>query len=115
MNDDKNSAETTTVTTFTAISDLPFGRNSTSNVRGTVIEIAATREVTSRWDGRVLRVAKAVLRDDTGKIPFSLWNAQIEQVQVGDIVELTDAYVRDFRGVKQLHVKRSGTVTVVRR
>jgi len=101
---------------FTAILNLPSGRKkSTLNVKGTVIEIASTREVASRWDGRLYRVAKAVIRDDTDTIPFSLWNTQIELVQVGDTVELTDVYVSVFRGVKQLNIKRSGTITVVGR
>ncbi len=98
---------------FTSISNLPSGRKLNLNVKGTVIEIASTREVMSRWDGRLFRVARAVIRDETGKIPFSLWNMQIEQVHVGDTVEMTDVYVAEFRGVKQLRIKRSGTVTVV--
>jgi len=47
--------------------------------------------------------AIAQISDDTGKIWLALWRDQVDQVQVGDTILLTDAFTRRDRGRFALH------------
>lgn len=78
-----------------------------------VLEISEPREVVSKFDGRVYRVADAVIGDDTGTIKLSLWNEQIGRIKVNDMIKIENGYVRTFRGEKQLNVGRFGKLIVL--
>ncbi len=77
-----------------------------------VIEKSDTREVRSRYRDETYRVADAVISDETGTIKLTLWNKQIDQVNVDDTVKIENGYIRSFRGEIQLNVGRYGTLTV---
>lgn len=47
--------------------------------------------------------ASAVLQDDTGSIVLSLWRDQVEQVNVGDMISLQDAFVYVYKGNPELN------------
>jgi len=57
-------------------------------------------------------VATAIISDDTGKIKLTLWNDQIDQVNVNDNVKIENGYITTFRGEMQLNVGRYGKLTV---
>jgi len=95
------------------ISDLKVGMKQVT-VSGKVVEKSATREVLSRWTTNVHRVANAIIADDSGKIKFVLWNTQIDEVSVNDVVKIENGYVSSFRGEAQLNVGRNGRLTVVK-
>ena len=59
------------------------------------------------------RVVTAVLKDDSGEIKLSLWNETIDQVKVGDSVQIENGYVTEFREEPQLNVGRYGKLTVL--
>jgi replication factor A1 len=82
------------------------------NIVAKVIEKSETREVRSRYRDETYRVADAIISDDTGKIKLTLWNKQIDQVNVDDTVKIENGYIRSFRGEIQLNVGRYGTLTV---
>jgi replication factor A1 len=77
-----------------------------------VIEKSETREVRSRYRDETYRVADAIISDETGKIKLTLWNKQIEQVNVDDTVKIENGYIRSFREEIQLNVGKYGTLTV---
>ena len=81
-------------------------------VEAKVLEKSPTREVMSRYKDVVHRVATAIVSDDSGKIKLTLWNDQIEQVNVNDNVKVENGYITTFRGEMQLNVGRYGTLTV---
>jgi replication factor A1 len=81
-------------------------------VEGKVIEKSDTREVLSRFKDKTYRVATAIIGDETGKIKLTLWNDQINQVNVNDKVKVENGYVTSFRGEIQLNVGRYGELTV---
>lgn len=83
------------------------------DVEAKVVEKTATREVMSRYKNETYRVATAVLSDGTGQIKLTLWNEQIEQVNVNDTVKIENGYVTSFRGEIQLNVGRYGKLTVM--
>ena len=93
------------------IKDLRNGMKRVT-VEGTVKEKAETREVRSRFGDRMLKVATAIISDETGSIKLTLWNEQINQVNVNNKVKVENGYVTSFRGEIQLNVGRYGVLTV---
>ena len=82
------------------------------NVVAKVIEKSEPREVRSRYKDETYRVADAKISDESGTIKLTLWNKQIDQVNVDDTVKIENGYIRSFRGEIQLNVGRYGTLTV---
>ena len=82
------------------------------SVDAKVTEKSETREVLSRFKDQTYRVANAIIADETGTIKLTLWNDQIEQVSVNDLVKVENGYVTSFRGEIQLNVGKYGTLTV---
>ncbi|HDM05842.1 MAG TPA: DNA-binding protein [Candidatus Aenigmarchaeota archaeon] len=74
-----------------------------------VIEISEPRRVRTKF-GYQTRVARAMIKDDSGEIPLTLWGNQIDEINVGDKIKITDGYVREFRGELQLNVPRKGKI-----
>lgn len=83
------------------------------DVEGKVVEKSEAREVRSRYRNVTLRVATATISDDTGTIKLTLWNDQINQVNVDDTVKIENGYVTSFRGEIQLNVGKYGKLTVL--
>ena len=77
-----------------------------------VIEKSETREVMSRFKDQTLKVASATIADETGTIKLTLWNEQINQVNVNDTVKIQNGYITSFRGEIQLNSGKYGTLTV---
>jgi len=82
------------------------------DVEAKVIEKSPTREVMSRYKDVVHRVATAIISDGSGQIKLTLWNDQIDQVNVNDNVKIENGYITTFRGEMQLNVGRYGKLTV---
>ncbi len=82
------------------------------SVEGKVVEKGDTREVKSRYKDETYRIVDAVIADETGSIKLTLWNEQIEQVNVGDNVKIENGYVTSFKGEAQLNVGKFGKMTV---
>jgi replication factor A1 len=82
------------------------------NIKGTVTEKSDPREVTSRFKDQTYRVSTAMMSDETGTIKLTLWNDQIEMVNVNDIIRIENGYITSFRGEIQLNVGKFGTLTV---
>jgi replication factor A1 len=82
-------------------------------VEGKIIEKTSAREVMSRYKDVVHKVANAVISDGTGTIKLTLWNEQIEQINVNDNVKIENGYITSFRGEIQLNVGRYGKLDVL--
>jgi len=82
------------------------------DVTANVIEKSSTREVRSRYKDETYHVADAVVSDGTGTIKLTLWNEQIDQVNVNDTVKIENGYVTSFKGEIQLNVGKYGKLTV---
>jgi replication factor A1 len=65
--------------------------------------------------GNPERVCTAIAKDDTGQIKLTLWNDEIEQVDVGDKVKITNGYVNEFQGEKQLSAGHFGKMEVIKK
>ena len=82
------------------------------SIEGKVTEKSETREVMSRFKNESYKVASVVIADETDSIKLTLWNEQIDQVNVDSIVEVENGYVSSFRGEIQLNVGKYGKLTV---
>ncbi|MBI4406560.1 DNA-binding protein [Candidatus Micrarchaeota archaeon] len=92
------------------ISELSPG-TSNVEVQGEIVEIETPREFNK--NGRQLRVANAVLRDESGTISLVLWNDEIDKVQPGNVVKITNGYVNVWRDTPQLTLGKLGKMEVV--
>jgi len=82
------------------------------NLTAKIVEKSITRRVFSRF-GDPLDVSTATISDNTGSIKLPLWNAQIDMISVGDIVQIENGRVKPFRGELQVSVGRTGRLQVV--
>jgi replication factor A1 len=82
------------------------------SVEAKVVEKGDVREVKSKFKDETYRIADAVVADETGSIKLTLWNDQIEQVNVGDNVKIENGYVTSFKGETQLNVGKFGKMTI---
>jgi replication factor A1 len=93
------------------IKDLRNGMKRVT-VEANVVEKGETRQVRSRYKDETYDVADAVVADETGSIKLTLWNEQIDQVDVGNKVKIENGYVTSWSGQLQLNVGKFGTMTV---
>lgn len=63
--------------------------------------------------GRTGKVCTATAKDDSGEIKLSLWNEQVEQVNVGDKVRIINGYVNEYQGELQLTSGKFGKLEVI--
>lgn len=80
------------------------------NIEAAVIEKGEIRDINKY--GKNLRVATATIKDDSGKIKLSLWNNEIDAVNVGDKIKVTDGYASEFKGEKQLTAGKFGKIEI---
>lgn len=79
------------------------------NVRVKVVEMGVPRTVFSRRDDSEHRVTEALVGDDTGCIQLTLWDKDIEDISIDDVLEIKNGYINIFRGSMKLNVGRYGT------
>ena len=95
------------------VKDLRNGMKAIS-IAAKVMEKSDTREVAARFKDETYKVASAVIGDETGTIKLTLWNEQIDQVNVDDVVKVENGYVTSFRGEIQLNIGKYGKLAVDR-
>ena len=93
------------------INELRLGM-SNINLTAKVVDVSEPRSVRTKM-GYQTRVATAIVEDDTGKIPLTLWGKQIDEIGEGDTIEIKDGYISEFRGELQLNVPRKGQITKI--
>jgi len=95
------------------INEIKAGMNAL-NVFGKVLDIGKVRTFT-RKDGKAGKVSNITIGDETGKIRVTLWDAKAESpgFNVGDIVELMNAYAREntFSNSTELQIGSGGGIT----
>lgn len=63
--------------------------------------------------GKEGRVCNATGRDESGTIKVSLWNDEIEKINVGDKIQITNGYVNEWQGEMQLSAGKFGKLEIV--
>jgi replication factor A1 len=92
------------------ISELKSGQGNV-DVQGTVKELGESRSF-SKF-GRNLTVSNAILEDDSGSVKLSLWNDDANRFKEGDVIKITNGYVNEFKGEKQLTSGKFGKIEKV--
>ncbi|MAG45415.1 MAG: DNA-binding protein [Nanoarchaeota archaeon] len=64
--------------------------------------------------GNKIRVCNCDFKDDSGNIKLTLWNDEVEKVNVGDIVKITNGYCNEYQGEKQLTAGKFGQLEIVK-
>ena len=59
------------------------------------------KEITVKGDNR--KIFYGILGDESGTISFTAWNSNLE-LKKGDVVEISNAYTREWQGVAQLNL-----------
>ncbi len=73
-----------------------------------VMDVGDAREVSSRKDGSTHRVADAIVGDESGIVRVPLWDATIDELEVGKTFTLKNGYTGLFKGNLQLNIGRYG-------
>lgn len=78
--------------------------------------------VTRKWElrtfnkeGREGRVANFLIGDETGQVRVTLWNEQTDlfaQLNEGDTVRVKNAWVKENRGYKELHLNKDAKLEI---
>lgn len=92
------------------ISDLQVGQGN-ADIEAEVVEVGEPREINKF--GRSIRVATATIKDESGTIKMSLWNQDIDKVQAGSRIKVTNGYVNEFQGEKQFTTGKFGKMEVL--
>lgn len=82
------------------------------NIEAKVVEKGTPREVRSKYKDETYKIVDAVVADETGSIKLTLWNEQIDQVNVNDNIKIENGYVTSFKGEIQLNIGKFGKLTV---
>ncbi len=81
------------------------------NIEAEVVEVGQVREF-SKF-GKPGRVANAKIKDDSGTITLTLWNDEIEKVKKGSKVRITNGYVGEWQGEKQISAGKFGQLEIL--
>ncbi|MHA1616969.1 MAG: single-stranded DNA-binding protein [Candidatus Njordarchaeales archaeon] len=94
---------------FTKIKELRVGSKGI-NVRVRILELFEPRSVFSRHTGERHTVREALVGDDTGVILLTLWNDDINKVEIGKTYDLLNVNTSVFRNSLRLGVGRKGKI-----
>ena len=82
------------------------------NIKAWVLETPKPKLVLTRW-GAEANVSNVLIADETGTIRLSLWNDQINEVSVDNVIKIENASVASFGGKRQLKLGKIGKVNVI--
>jgi replication factor A1 len=80
------------------------------NVTAKVVSKSEVRDIASGRDGAPHRVCDALIGDETGVVYLTLWDDNIEKVNVDATISIGNGYVNLFKGNMRLNIGRLGTL-----
>ncbi|MBI4019910.1 MAG: hypothetical protein HY367_01145 [Candidatus Aenigmarchaeota archaeon] len=89
------------------ISELQPNSNATLD-KVEVVEKGEVREF-MKFD-RPGRVCNLKIKDSSGEAQLTLWNEEIESVDEGDNIRITDGWVKEWNGKIQVSRGKKGTI-----
>lgn len=94
------------------ISNLnPWSRS--VNLLAKVVKKGEEKFVSSKFDQREHRLSETLIADETGAITLVLWDDNVDKVSEGDVVMISNAFVKPFKGFMQLNLGRYGSIKTV--
>jgi replication factor A1 len=73
------------------------------------VVFVAEKTITS--DGEEKEILSGILGDDTGTVPFTLWEKGEVSLQKGDVVKIESAYITEWRDEPQVNIGNRGSLT----
>ncbi len=92
------------------LSELQPGQGSI-NVELTIKSVEEPKTINKY--GRDLKLANAIATDGESEIKLTLWNEDVDKVKAGSIIKITNGYVNEFQGEKQLTTGKFGKLEVL--
>ncbi len=86
-------------------------KQSKVEIEAEVIELGPVREFNKF--GKVGRVCNAKIKDDSGEITLTLWNDEIEKVKQDSKIKITNGYVSEWQGEKQITAGKFGSLEIL--
>ena len=65
--------------------------------------------------GKSGKVCNAKAKDNSGEITLTLWNEQIDQIEIGDKVHITNGWCSEYKDEKQLSTGKFGKLEIVQK
>jgi replication factor A1 len=96
---------------FTAVQDLRIGMKQV-NLEAEVLKTSVPSTVFTKY-GNSATVTNALIGDRTGSVKLCLWNEQASFLRIGNTIQIKNAKVLTYKGERQLHLGKSGTVNVL--
>ena len=93
-----------------AIKDL---KPNSGNVNLTLEVVSKESPRTFEKFGKSGRVCNAKVKDDTGELKLTLWNDEIDQVSVGDKIQIQNGWCSDYKGELQLSAGKFGKIEIM--
>jgi len=109
MSTDKESEESSSTIVEKTVGELE-PRMKAVNITIKVMSKTDTREVPSRIDGSIHKVADALVGDSTGVILMTMWDDTIDKVNKDDTIYIKNGYVSLFKGSMRLNSGKYGTI-----
>jgi len=81
-------------------------------LRVRILQIQPPREVKTKI-GRLHRLVDGLAEDESGQIPITFWNEQIDaltSIKPGDVVEVRNCFVSSFKGEKRINAGRGAEI-----
>ncbi len=83
-------------------------KSKAENIELKIVEKKDVREVTTKF-GTPSKVCEAIGEDEVGdKVTVSLWNDEIDKVNVNERIRITNGWVTEWRGNLQLSAGKLG-------
>lgn len=94
------------------ISELNRPQNKLEPIEGMIFSMGESRTINLKTGGQAM-VCDAILRDSSGNITLSLWDAQIKMVRPGSKIRIENGYITQFRGNISLNIGKFGKLSVI--
>jgi replication factor A1 len=78
------------------------------NVTAKVVSKTEVRDIPMGRDGSAHKVCDALVGDETGSVYLTLWDDNIEKVNVDDSIRVENGYVTLFKGNMRLNIGKYG-------
>jgi len=80
-----------------------------------IVEVVSKEEPrTFEKFGKSGRVCNAKVKDDSGEVKLTLWNDEIDKVNVGEKIQIKNGYVNEWQGELQLTAGKFGSIEKVK-
>jgi ssDNA-binding replication factor A large subunit len=82
------------------------------HLKVSILRLKPQKEVTT-YSGFTHRIVEGMVEDDTEKMGLTVWNEKIDciqEIKIGNKIELTNCFITSFKGVLSVNVGRESKI-----